>query len=84
MAAASDFESVAVEHFGIADGATGVLEAALAGVAGVSGAVNANEDLIIGVHVLLLWKHVIAKRPEAHDPIDQAENLEECHFDFVV
>lgn len=80
----ADFVSVAVEHLGVVNVAAGVKEAALAGVTRVCGAVNANEDLVVGVHFLLLREHVVAKGPEAHDAGDHAENLEEGHVVLVV
>lgn len=83
LPAPADFVAPAVEHLGITDGATGVREATLAGVAGVRSTIDADEDLVVRIHVLLLRKHVVAKGPEAHGACDHAENIDEAHVDLV-
>ena len=73
-----------VEQLRIADGAASIVEATLAGVAGVRGLVKAHVDLESGVAALRGWKHVIDKSPEAHDARNEAENVDYTHLGLIL
>lgn len=72
-----------VVKLAISDGAAGILEAAIAWVAGAAGVVKGDVDLEGGVAFLGDWEHVIGEFPEADGTRNEAEDIDGNHFDSI-